>query len=336
MGAALHGRLFEAGVSRVTAAQLHYEQGVFKMLVEDREILWTRAATEIRNHVAGLPRRFMFPDSSCFEADPGTELDAFIASLNLHTGAQWDSRRYPLLMIIVVVATVLMSVLLWLVFPAATDAIARSLPPILDRGVGDSAFAFYDQRVFDPSEAPVRQQQRVRQLFAQMVAATGEPPRRYRLHLRRSEMLGANAVAFPGGVIVVTDALIQLSRHDDELAGVLAHELAHVSERHGMRSLVRSLGLVLLVQLFLGDSISLLDEAATVGAGLTQLSYGRAFELEADARAAELMRTLDRDPTRMLDLLQRMLQACGEDCENIPPLLSSHPGLEERLHAVSR
>ena len=337
MATVLHGRFFEAGVSRVAGAQLHYAQGAFRVLVEGREMIWNRAETEISSHVAGLPCRFVFPDSSCFEAEPGTELDAFfIASLNLNTGVRWGFRRHPLLMTAAVVATALMPVLLWLVFPAVSDAIARTLPPTLERSIGDKAFALYDQREFDPSEVPVRQQQKVRQLFAQMVAATGEPPKRYRLHLRRSEGLGANALVFPGGVIVVTDALIELSRHDDELAGVLAHELVHVSERHGIRSLARFLGLALLVQLLLfGDSSALLDVATAVGVGLTQLSYSRAFEREADARAAELMRTLDRDPSRMIDLLRRIQPVCGEGCEG-PSLLSSHPGLEERLRTMSR
>ncbi len=57
------------------------------------------------------------------------------------------------------------------------------------------------------------------------------------VEFRASPIIGANAFALPGGIVIVTDQLMQLAEHDDEILAVLAHEIGHVKHRHVLRGL---------------------------------------------------------------------------------------------------
>ena len=68
-------------------------------------------------------------------------------------------------------------------------------------------------------------------MFLTISAGQG-PPGRYRLELRSGEALGANALALPSGIVIMTDDLVALAKSDDEIGAVMAHELGHVRGRH--------------------------------------------------------------------------------------------------------
>jgi Zn-dependent protease with chaperone function len=157
------------------------------------------------------------------------------------------------------------------------------------------------------------------------------------LEFRKSEMLGANALALPGGTVVVTDELVRMMDNDDQVMAVLAHEVGHVAHRHLTRQLLQSSIVAVAASMLLGDVSGISGLAATVPTYLLTASYSRDFEREADAFAVRLLQRTGRSPALYADALERM-QKHAEAHEGREPAiakyLSTHPDTDERIRAA--
>lgn len=133
-----------------------------------------------------------------------------------------------------------------------------------------------------------------------------------------------NAAALPGAQIVIFDGALDETDNPDAMAGILAHELAHVRRRHVTQALIRELGIGALVRLFAGD----------VGASAEQivsLSYTRSNEEEADADAIVALKQARIDP-RPTGALFAKLSKMDDDFQAVE-FLNSHPRTKERAAA---
>lgn len=147
---------------------------------------------------------------------------------------------------------------------------------------------------------------------------------RYRWFL--AERPDINAFAAPGGVVVVFRGLLNAIDSPEELAGVLAHEVAHVELRHSLQGLVKSLGLRAAVSMGFGDiSDSVFANAAT---RLTELRFSRDAEREADANGLQRLVAARISPEGMVRFYERL---ASEKLATPPALLSTHPASGERL-----
>ena len=189
--------------------------------------------------------------------------------------------------------------------PAAADTIARHLPASVGESIGDESMDQLDGYLLKPSRLDAQAQQQWRARFAAMVASQPGESTPYELHFRDAgDTIGPNAFALPGGHIVVTDALLKLlGDQPDAVLGVLAHELGHVREQHGLRLTMRASLSGALLGFAIGDFSSLL---AAAPAALTHASYSRDFEREADAQAKRLLIDSGRSPRAMLLLFERI------------------------------
>jgi len=135
-----------------------------------------------------------------------------------------------------------------------------------------------------------------------------------------------NAFAAPGGYLVLFAGLLVRTQRSEELAGVLAHELAHVIERHPTQGLVRALSTSALVSTVAGDFGTL----SSLAASLTTLRYGRSDEQTADLRGLGLMISAGVDAQGMIDMFRTLSQSEGDKMDALE-FLSSHPLTEERI-----
>ena len=150
----------------------------------------------------------------------------------------------------------------------------------------------------------------------------------YRFHVVENDAI--NAFAIPGGIVVVHTGLIKATRRPEELAGVLAHEVQHVEQRHSLQALVKDLGLRGLWMLVSGDIGSgLVGQAALE---LTSLSFSRDAEAQADAKGFEELMQAGIDPSGMADFFTIM--AKQEGAATPPPFLSTHPASTAREAAL--
>lgn len=164
------------------------------------------------------------------------------------------------------------------------------------------------------------------------LAATNESP--YAFKVSVSDDDSVNAFAAPGGYIVILDGLIQAAESPDEVAGVLAHEMAHAIERHPIEGLIHALGLRLVVSVLVGDASALIAGAAEVGEQLLVLSYSREKEAQADRVGVEMLNKAGMRAGGLVDFFRRMKK---ERATNLPAaiaFLSTHPLHEDRIEAI--
>ena len=149
-----------------------------------------------------------------------------------------------------------------------------------------------------------------------------------------------NAFALPGGFIYVNRGMIEAAETEDELAGVLAHEIAHVAARHGADQAARAAmvqtGLGALGGLLgRGKSADLGQLAAQMAATGLFMRYSRQAEREADRLGARMLYDADLEPSAMVSFLEK-LSALQEGAPNaVRKFFASHPSLAERISNVS-
>ena len=142
-----------------------------------------------------------------------------------------------------------------------------------------------------------------------------------------------NAFALPGGRIVLFRGMLEFVHDEDELLGLLAHELAHVHYRHGVRHVARKAVVGFVFATFFGEvngiSAILLDN----GSALLDLAYNRNEERAADAFAVDALARAGFDPRGIMALFTRIgAQRPGEP----PALLSTHPSTRSRIEQLER
>ncbi len=150
-----------------------------------------------------------------------------------------------------------------------------------------------------------------------------------------------NAFALPGGIIVVNSGLLTLARQESELASVLAHEIAHVTQRHIARNFANEKSFSVISALTLLGSIlaaaygGKFGQAAIVtsqaGIQQTRLGYSRSFEREADRVGMNLLVSANIDPQGMPLFFERLNRYTRLNRDQIPEFLSSHPPTSDRI-----
>jgi Zn-dependent protease with chaperone function len=144
--------------------------------------------------------------------------------------------------------------------------------------------------------------------------------------IRRPE---ANAIALPGGRIYVFQGLLAKTESPDELAAVVAHEIGHVAQRDGMRSVLQGAGLSLLFGMLLGDFVG--GGAVVIAARtLIQSSYSREVEAAADAYGARLVARIGGDPKA----LGRILTSIEGERTPGMGIWLGHPNVRDRVRAI--
>lgn len=158
---------------------------------------------------------------------------------------------------------------------------------------------------------------------------TGDSPYQYRWFVADKKEI--NAFAAPGGIVVVNSGLLRAVKTPEELAGVLAHEIAHAELRHSLKGIAKTLGLRALATLALGEyGGTALAEGMK---HLAELRFSREAEREADEDGLRRLVAARINPEGMLDFFA-MLQK--EEGLSPPELLSTHPASSERLAAIQQ
>jgi predicted Zn-dependent protease len=153
-----------------------------------------------------------------------------------------------------------------------------------------------------------------------------------------------NAFALPGGFIGVNAGLVSATKSEAELAGVLAHEIAHVTQRHIARS-IQNAGRAnmaslagMLAAILIGATTGLPGDAiiggVTAAQGLaaqSQINFTRANEAEADRVGIGILASAGFDPVGMPEFFSTMQQRAGSGGRNVPEMLLTHPVTSERI-----
>jgi len=143
-----------------------------------------------------------------------------------------------------------------------------------------------------------------------------------------------NAFAVPGGYVLVCRGLIEQTDSPEELAGVLAHECAHLTQRHSMRQIAGTQAPGLVMKYFFGQHNSVLTLFASAAAYIGQQSYSRAQETEADEIGFDYLVKAEINPEGMIRFFRKV--KAMESGFSDPTFLRSHPPTEERLEKLEK
>ncbi len=171
----------------------------------------------------------------------------------------------------------------------------------------------------------------VREIGERLVAALGEQPFDYEFSVVRDASI--NAFAVPGGKVFVNAGLIARVGSEDELAGLLGHEIAHAHAHHAVRQQEKSTAAnyASLLGLFLSAVSPVLGQAALAAGQGVQLKYQRDMEREADFLGIGFAAEAGYDPNAMLKLLRIIYEEQKLNPTMIPPYFLSHPLTGERM-----
>jgi Zn-dependent protease with chaperone function len=258
----------------------------------------------------GKARRLIdLPGGGRLEAFDISELEAAMPS---KTSAFWRGVHYLENHLGWVMFSLLATVFAgWLLLqygvPELAQRVADATPPSIEAKMGDQVIKGLDTKYgyFTPSKMDKSRQASIVAAMNQMCEATKNCPQ-YRLEFRESEAIGPNAFALPGGIVVITDDLIKLSKNDMEIVAVLAHELGHVKKRHAFRQSIQGALSGLILAAITGDVSSM---ASGLPTALMQMRYTRALEIEADAFSLQALQKACLPPKAFADILLRLAKS---------------------------
>jgi predicted Zn-dependent protease len=142
-----------------------------------------------------------------------------------------------------------------------------------------------------------------------------------------------NAFALPDNSIIVTDELIGMAEHPDELTGVLAHEIAHIEHNHIMKNVIRQIGAGIFFDVVFGGA-GAGQAVAIASVNLASLRYSRDDETDADLRGLDYLDNANIDTGGLARLFAAFEEYAADRGGDIPTLLSSHPASAERSEAA--
>jgi beta-barrel assembly-enhancing protease len=149
-----------------------------------------------------------------------------------------------------------------------------------------------------------------------------------------------NAFALPGGPMFLNRGMIEASKNEAEMAGVMAHEISHVALRHGTAQATKGekfqIGAIagqVLGAIVGGTAGSIISQGSQFGLGAYFLKYGREYETQADILGAQIMARAGYDPRQMANMFKTIEAQGGRGG---PEWLSSHPNPGNRYNAINR
>lgn len=284
-------------------------------------------------------RKIYLPGGGLLETDHLAAVERLESHIGRNQGLTWVNRiesQWRWVLLALVVLSLFGVVFIRYGLPYMARVAAFATPANVLTPLSDQALKLFDDQILKPSKLSSARQTKLQAMFKTITQDIGGSFA-YRLELREGDKIGANAFALPSGIIVFTDELIKLAQNDREIAGVMAHEVGHVIQRHSLRGLYQGAGVLLLVSLYVGDFASVTSLAAALPTMLMQSGYSRGFEREADQVAGDYMIKQGWGTKPLQEMLTRLEGSRGGSGKSNPPsVLSTHPGTQERVENLKR
>lgn len=225
--------------------------------------------------------------------------------------------------------------LLWSARHAITRTIVQVIPVSWEQQLGEIAWEQVKTQETFVEDAELKQQ--LEAMTSKLLPAASRSGHEFRFHIAANDSL-MNAYALPGGNIVVYTGLMKKTKRPEQLAGVLAHEMAHVIRRHSLQNLVSKVGLWVVISTVIGDAGTL----AAILSDSSQLILGQSFsrdvETDADDVAWELLTESGIDPRGLREFFELLLieekAVMGSLMSGPLNWLSTHPSTDERIQRL--
>ena len=322
----MKGYYFRAGSSRRHDAELQRQgqQLLFK-LPDGNTVTQPLSDASLTPALGKTPYRLDFTDGDSFETLDHAAVEDQLMSLKQRASGflhLWE-RRSRWVLLALLLCLLLLAGGLWKGSHWLAATAAPLIPDEIVASVDNEALKLLLEQDAE-TQLSEEQQERVLRLQQQL-------PKQPELtiHFIQGEQWGANALALPGGSIIVTDPLVTML-NDNELLAVLLHEYAHVVERHGLQAVLYGMGNIAILSIWLGDISIVLDQILVSGPiVLQQMALSRDMEREADAIAKVELEKLGVSTSCLASALEKLVEQ--SDADSRWHYLSTHPHPDERI-----
>ena len=175
---------------------------------------------------------------------------------------------------------------------------------------------------------------RVTAMGRRLVAVCSRPDLPYSFEILDTDIV--NAFAVMGGPVFVTNGLLDAAGSDDgQVASVLGHEIAHITQRHGVRQLEKAMGLAMVIELLTSGKSSDVQKVTTVATQLLMQGWSRDDEKEADVVGIDYAVAAGFDGWGLVRFLEMLRSEHGNQSK-FEVFFSSHPSYENRIERISQ
>ena len=323
------------------------DSGTFRVETEEDQstcIVANMSTVEISSRLGNTPRSIKFTNGAQFVTLNNKGLDEYLVKHR----AESPSLLYILeshLGLVTVAAlftVVLLVIFIWKGLPEISETIATKLPERIIAETGYGSLELLDKFWLKPSQLSEQNKIEIKRLLTSYAVGSGVTE----ITFRRG--IGPNALILPDGTVIFTDELIKLADNDNELIGILFHEIGHLKHRHFLRRIIQD-SLVTLVFATLFGDIETADLFLVTPTLFLDAAYSRQFETEADRYAFEMMNRHKIELSHFKSILSKLEDnavTCdiGPNCGKRPDpkrqdtgenilldYLSSHPLTDDRI-----
>ncbi len=325
----MSARFNDGKTARTSPAQVAFVNGSLHITADGLDLIWPVAgmtvaveADEVRvSHTKDPDARLTLSKA---------EWDG-LGAPDVRTLGRSRRRETILISSLAAVAACTAAFVFWGV-PALSGPLARATPVSFEQRMGQNL----DGQIgllFGTCASP--EGQMALSYFGDRLEEQAETPFDIRVRAVNAPLI--NAFALPGGTILVTDDLIREVQSPDELAAVIAHEVAHIEKRHVMQAVWRNLGIGMVLDLVVGGGTGAGQQAVILAGQASQLSYSRAAEVEADGRGQALLHGLGLSSRGMAIFFERLAAYEGKPADSetsATEFMSTHPDTARRIKSA--
>lgn len=280
--------------------------------------------------IGSTDRFIILPNGGQFACADDPFLDMLPQESPSEGSVAWLEKRWgvALACIAVVIGALLAGYFLGL--PVAAEYIAKRIPMKTEQSLGIQAVNWLEkQKWFESSNLDAEAQKPIVDGFKGLCSDLAMKDY-YLLKFTSSKIFRANAFAFPGGIIVITDDMVKTSETTDEVLAILAHEIGHVESRHAVRSVLQHSVIAAAVTTITADAASLSAVVTSLPMLLAQTKYSREFETAADDYAFKLLKQKGYSPAAFASIMERIAGKEGNK-PGAYAYVSTHPLTTERI-----
>ncbi len=333
------GILYRSGSSHAFDAVARVsERGSVILIVDTDSKEYLISEYEIEPKLGNANRVIRFSDGVRFESDNHkamAALEGILPSGSILRFVHWMESRWPVALGSIVGVVGFIFLFFEYGVPLTAKYIAFEVPQSIRRTLSENGLRAIERYGSFEESYSMRMHELGGSAFERALSLTSDslnPDFDYELKIYESQAIGSNAFALPSGLVVATEAFIELCDNEEQMVAVFLHEIAHVELQHGLRSLIKDTGVFLMLSMVLGDLSSLGSIAVSLPALAIESRYSRNFETEADLYAGKVLEANGIGVEAMKDILI-LLHSDLPDLD-IAQVLASHPNLEERLEAL--
>ena len=282
--------------------------------------------TIISNRIGNIPRRFNFPDGSTFETRDNEGVDKMLNSIGGYSNWIFSlESKWPVVIFGLFILSSFIYLFIFHFNPWLAKQLAPSVPHSWSIKITEHVIKNLKKRkLFLPPKPDKNMELKKRVLKHFEDLKIDFPNHNIELKFISSPLIKANAMAFPGGQIIITEELLELFNKEEQILGILLHEVGHVYYYHSIKMIIKNLTLGLVASMTSGDG-------TFVAFSLVILNnrYSREAEREADNFALDQMNQKGIPQKFFAEALTHLKnQSQGL---KIPAFLSTHPDIDARI-----